>query len=108
MHQPRGQQDLETLTSSRTNKTIPRLRSWDYCIHQLFIVKICAMALCNCLLKFSSLQEAMSYYIDERHFKAGGELVGEVPVVVYIEDERRIIFAEWMQTADHVPVEIMK
>ena len=58
------------------------------------------MALCNCLIKFSNINEAMSYYFNERHFKAGGEFVGEVPVVAYIEDERRIFFCDWNDTAD--------
>lgn len=66
------------------------------------------MALCNCLIKFSNMDEAMSYYFNERHFKAGGELVGEVPVVAYLEDERRILFGDWNNTADHVPQEAIK
>lgn len=54
------------------------------------------------------MDEAMSYYFNERHFKAGGELVGEVPVVAYLEDERRILFGDWNNTADHVPQEAIK
>ncbi len=66
------------------------------------------MALCNCLIKFSNINEAMSYYFNERHFKAGGELVEEVPVVAYIEDERRIFFCNWNDTADRVYEEVLK
>ena len=65
------------------------------------------MALCNCLIKFSNINEAMSYYFNEKHFKAGGELVEEVPVVAYIEDERRILFGNWNDTADRVYEEVL-